>query len=76
MPLGTALVVARRGRGDGMPTDLWADVEPDWSADKLVFRASAAHQMTMPAFVVCLAERRKRPLIDGFVRAAEKRSRR
>jgi aminoethylphosphonate catabolism LysR family transcriptional regulator len=28
------------------------------------------------AFVVCLAERRKRPLIDGFVRAAEKRSRR
>jgi aminoethylphosphonate catabolism LysR family transcriptional regulator len=28
------------------------------------------------AYVVCLAERRKRPLIDGFVRAAEKRSRR
>ena len=28
------------------------------------------------AYVVCLAERRKRPLIDGFMRAAEKRSRR
>lgn len=28
------------------------------------------------AYVVCLAERRKRPLIDGFIRAAEKRSRR
>src|SRR6476620_6905672 len=28
------------------------------------------------AYVVCLAERRKRPLIDGFMRAAEKRARR
>jgi len=28
------------------------------------------------AYVVCLAERRKRPLIDGFIQAAEKKSRR
>jgi aminoethylphosphonate catabolism LysR family transcriptional regulator len=28
------------------------------------------------AYVVCLAERQRRPLIDGFIRAAEKRSRR
>ena len=28
------------------------------------------------AYVVCLAERRKRPLIDGFVRAAQKRQKR
>jgi len=27
------------------------------------------------AYVVCLTERRQRPLIDGFIRAAEKRAR-